>query len=106
MVFNNSSTWAAQCFIIFYDYLSTRQSRKSSKRQVQESINQWRKASGKKKHKNMDMSWTMEEVKLAILLCIFIFPFIFVLRQLFAVEAEAVEIQRLEQEKAEARKKD
>ena len=52
------------------------------------------------------MSWTMEEVKLAILLCIFIFPFIFVLRQLFAVEAEAVEIQRLEQEKAEARKKD
>jgi hypothetical protein len=55
------------------------------------------------------MSWTLEEVKIAVLLCLFIFPFIFVLWQLFKVSAEAAEaeeLERLQQEKGDASKQD
>jgi hypothetical protein len=57
----------------------------------------------------MRMSWTLEEVKIAVLLCLFIFPFIFVLWQLFKVSAEAAEaeeLERLQQEKGDASKQD
>lgn len=52
------------------------------------------------------MSWTLEEVKIAILLCLFIFPFILVLWKLFTLSAEVQELERQVQEEAEASKKD
>jgi hypothetical protein len=48
------------------------------------------------------MSWNQEEIILAVLLCIFIFPFILVIHQLLKVgaEDEALEKKKLEQQAA------